>query len=105
MTGAHRPLERDRGKALAGHSTLNRLELGADHLDVRYKKIEPDPERIEALLIEEGVKAIPRKSWDIVLDFDATDDPLHGTQKGACFHGYYKKYCYLPLCSFCGTIL
>jgi len=104
VTGADRPLERDRGKALAGHSTLNRLELGADHLDGRYKKIKPDSERIEGLLIEEGVKAIARKSREIVLDFDATDDPLHGTQEGAYFHGYYKKYCYLPLYCFCGTI-
>jgi hypothetical protein len=104
VTGRHRVHEEDQGKALAGHSTLNRLELGADHLDGRYKKIEARPEQIEALLIREGVKAIPRRSREIVLDFDATDDPLHGQQEGAYFHGYYRAYCYLPLYCFCGSI-
>jgi len=56
------------------------------------------------LLIQRGVKAIPRKSAEIVLDFDATDDPLHGSQQGAYFHGYYRHYCYLPLYCFCGNI-
>ena len=89
---------------LAGRSTLNRLELGGCGRDGRYHKIEPQPAQIEALLIAEGVKAIPRKSREIVLDFDATDDPLHGRQQGAYFHGYYKSYCYLPLYCFCGNI-
>lgn len=96
--------EQDRGKALAAHSTLNRLELGALGTDGRYKKIIPDAGAIEALLIEEGVKAIPRRSKRIVLDFDATDDPLHGAQEGRFFHGYYGHYCYLPLYCFCGNI-
>ncbi len=104
LTGAQRVMQRDKGKALAAHSTLNRMELGANHLDARYKKIAPDADRIEALLIQEGVKAIPRSCREIVLDFDATDDPLHGQQEGAYFHGYYKGYCYLPLYCFCGTI-
>jgi hypothetical protein len=52
------------------------LELSAQGIDLRYRKIEPQPEQIEALLIKRGVKAIPRKSAEIVLDFDATDDPL-----------------------------
>lgn len=102
--GVERLLERDKGKALAGHATLNRLELGAEELDARYKKIAAEPEEIESLLIEEGVKAIPRRSREIVIDFDATDDPLHGQQEGAYFHGYYKSYCYLPLYCFCGSI-
>ncbi len=72
--------------------------------DTRYKKIIAKPQEIEALLIEEGVKAIPRKSQEIILDFDATDDPLHGNQEGAFFHGYYRHYCYLPLYCFCGNI-
>jgi hypothetical protein len=104
VTGEHRALERDRGKALAAHSTLNRMELGAEELDPRYKKIAADPAKVEALLIAEGVKAIPRRSREIVLDFDATDDPLHGQQEGAYFNGYYRRYCYLPLYCFCGTI-
>jgi hypothetical protein len=70
--GQERALPRDQGQALAGHATLNGLELGAEALDGRYRKIEPQPDKIEALLLERGVKAIPRRSAEIVLDFDAT---------------------------------
>lgn len=104
IEGLDRPCERDQGKALAGHSTLNRMELGSLGTDGRYKKILADAGKLESLLIEEGVKAIPRKSRRIVLDFDATDDPLHGAQEGAFFHGYYREYCYMPLYCFCGSI-
>lgn len=104
VRGLDRTRSQDQGNALAAHSTLNRLELGALGSDGRYKKILPRPEKIESLLIEQGVKAIPRKSREIVLDFDATDDPLHGAQEGAFFHGYYRNYCYLPLYCFCGNI-
>jgi hypothetical protein len=104
IEGYDRLCEQDKGKALAGHSTLNRMELGALGGDGRYKKIIPRPEEIEGLLIQEGVKAIPRRSREIVLDFDATDDPLHGAQEGAFFHGYYRHYCYLPLYGFCGNV-
>jgi len=104
VEGFDRLCEQDKGKALAAHSTLNRLELGALGGDGRYKKIIARPEQIEALLITQGVKAIPRRSKEIVLDFDATDDPLHGAQEGAFFHGYYREYCYLPLYAFCGNI-
>jgi len=104
LLGEKRRDPKDQGKALAAHATLNRLELGAEQLDGRYRKIAAQPERIEELLIAEGVKAIPRRSREIVLDFDATDDPLHGAQEGAYFHGYYKHYCYMPLYCFCGTI-
>ena len=41
----------------------------------------------------------------IILDLDATDDPLHGNQEGRFFHGYYDCYCYLPLYIFCGRHL
>src|SRR5262249_38417527 len=68
--GQDRLQESDKGKALAAHSTLNRLELSAQGIDLRYHKIEPQPKRIEALLIKRGVKAVPRKSAEIVLDFD-----------------------------------
>jgi len=104
LLGMDRARKEDEGKALAGHATLNRLELGAEEQDGRYKKIQPDFEAIEDLLIAEGVKRIPRRSNKIILDFDATDDPLHGAQEGAFFHGYYKSYCYLPLYCFCGSI-
>jgi DDE family transposase len=88
--GQDRVLERDKGKALAAHSTLNRLELSAQAIDARYRKIQAQPDKIQELLIKRGVKAIPRKSAEIVLDLDATDDPLHGSQEGAYFHGYYR---------------
>src|SRR5260370_2663232 len=102
--GQDRILERDKGKALAAHSTLNRLELSAQAIDARYRKIQAQPDKIQELLIKRGVRAIPRKSAEIVLDLDATDDPLHGSQEGAYFHGYYRDYCYLPLSCFCGNI-
>jgi hypothetical protein len=80
------------------------LELSAQAIDQRYHKIQAQPDKIEELLIQRGVKAIARKSAEIVLDFDATDDPLHGKQEGAYFHGFYRAYCYLPLYCFCGNI-
>ena len=61
VLGEDRFCEAEKGKALAAHSTLNRLELGALGGDARYKKIIAKPREIEALLIKEGVKAIPRK--------------------------------------------
>jgi len=102
--GQDRVLERDKGKALAAHSTLNRLELSAQSIDPRYNKIQVQPDQTEDLLIKRAVKAIPRKSAEILLDFDATDDPLHGSQEGGYFNGYYRHYCYLPLYCFCGNI-
>lgn len=104
LLGEHRREERDRGKALACAATLNRLELAAEKPDARYRKIVANADAIEALLIERGVRAIPRRSREVVLDFDATDDPLHGTQEGRYFQGYYRHYCYLPLYCFCGNI-
>ncbi len=104
ITGEKRVYRQDRGKALAARATLNRLELGACGGDGRYCKILANADSIEALLISEGLKAIPCPNKEIVLDFDATDDPLHGQQQGAYFHGYYKSYCYLPLYCFCGNI-
>ena len=104
VLGEERPYKSDQGKPLAGKSTLNRLELGAESKEGHYRKIQADPDKIENLLVECGVEAIPRKSGVIVLDFDATDDPIHGEQEGRFYHGYYKNYCYLPLYCFCGDI-
>jgi hypothetical protein len=104
VLGEERHMSRDRGKPLAGKSTLNRLELGARDSGGHYRKIVADAGKIEEFLLEEGVAAIPRKSRVIVLDFDATDDPVHGGQEGRFFHGYYGDYCYLPLYCFCGDI-
>lgn len=102
--GRDRHEQRDKGKALAGKSTLNRLELAITESDLRYKKVVAQPEQIEGLLLELGVKALPRRAGMIILDFDATDDPIHGRQEGRFFHGYYQGYCYLPLYCFCGNI-
>lgn len=104
VLGERRLAQADKGKPLAGKSTLNRLELGAQSTDARYKRIQAHPEKIQALLLERGVAAIPKKSEVIILDVDATDDPLHGAQEGRFFHGYYGHYCYLPLYFFCGDI-
>ena len=89
---------------VAGKSTLNRLELSRDEA-TRYHKITHDPLAIEGFLVTlflEAHKAPPR---EIILDLDATDDPLHGEQEGRFFHGYYGCYCYLPLYVFCGRHL
>lgn len=106
-TGQDRRRPCDRGKALAGKSTLNRLELtptGADE-ESRYKKITCRVRDVEDLFVTLFLQAHPRPPESIVLDLDATDDPVHGHQLGRFFHGYYKGYCYLPLYIFCGDHL
>jgi len=89
---------------VAGKSTLNRLELGTD-APTAYRKISHDPQAIEALLVDLFLEAHRRAPRQIILDLDATDDPLHGHQEGRFFHGYYDCYCYLPLYIFCGRHL
>ena len=106
-TGQDRIDPRDRGTPLAGKSTLNRLELtpvkaNAGH---RYKKIAARHKWIERFFVETFLSSVDRPPEEIVLDFDATDDPLHGHQLGRFFHGYYDSYCYLPLYVFCGEHL
>jgi hypothetical protein len=106
-TGKTRQRNRDRGKALAGKSTLNRLELtpvGADK-DSRYKKVVCRTHDVERLFVTLFLQAHARPPERIVLDLDATDDPIHGHQLGRFFHGYYKNFCYLPLYIFCGDHL
>jgi len=89
---------------VAGKSTLNRLELSRGEA-TRYHKIGHDPAAIERLLVDLFLEAHARPPEEIVLDLDATDDPIHGEQEGRFFHGYYGNYCYLPLYVFCGTHL
>jgi hypothetical protein len=119
--GENRRRARDRGKALAGKSTLNRLELTPADFDPdcpwplgekppaspprQYKKIVVDPESIDRLMVGVFVEAHLEPPACIILDLDATDDPLHGHQEGRFFHGYYDEYCYLPLYIFCGEHL
>ena len=89
---------------LAGKSTLNRLELSRPE-PTRYHKIAHDPAAIERLFVDLFVEAHRRARKQIILDLDATDDPVHGHQEGRFFHGYYDCYCYLPLYIFCGRHL
>ncbi len=104
VTGERRRRARDRGHALAGSSTLNRLELGVPEAAAqdRYQRIAADREAIERLLVDLFLEAHAAPPAEIVLDLDATDDPLHGRQEGRFFHGYYGHYCYLPLYVTCG---
>lgn len=103
-TGANRVRQRDRGTALAGKSTLNRLELTPAEATTnsRYKKIVADDEKIEQFFIEMFFQQHPQAPERIVIDLDATDDQIHGHQEGRYFHGYYDHHCYLPLYMFCG---
>lgn len=89
---------------VAGKSTLNRLELSRDRV-TRYHKIGHDPAAIEGLFVTLFLEAHKTPPKEIILDLDATDDPLHGHQEGRFFHGYYDCYCYLPLYIFCGDHL
>lgn len=106
-TGQDRIDPRDRGKPLAGKSTLNRLELtpvGAAPKS-RYKRIAARHRELENWFVDAFLTLTSEPCEPIVLDLDATDDPLHGHQLGRFFHGYYKHYCYLPLYIFCGEHL
>jgi len=106
-TGESRVRERDQGKALAGKSTLNRLELTGKGVseEERYKKIVMDEAAVDRLLVDIFLQAHREPPKEIILDLDATDDPVHGNQEGRFFHGYYGHYCYLPLYIFCGEHL
>ena len=96
---------RPRCEALAGKSTLNRLEHAPAGASSRYHKIGHDGTAIERLFVDLFLEAHAAPPDEIVLDLDATDDPIHGHQEGRFFHGYYDAYCYLPLYIFCGRHL
>ena len=89
---------------LAGKSTLNRLELSRPE-PTRYHKVSHNTAAIETLLVDVFLEAHRRGPAQIILDLDATDDPLHGNQEGRFFHDYYDCHCYLPLYIFCGRHL
>src|SRR5664279_1469543 len=90
-----------RGVALAGMSTLNRLEL-SNNKTSRCHKLPHDPAQIEACLLQMGVRCLPKHAKEIVVDLDAMGHRLHGLQEGRCFNAYYDDYCYLPLYAFVG---
>jgi hypothetical protein len=84
-------LERD--SVLASDSTLCRLEQRADRqAAVAFHKV----------LLEKFIASFRQAPTELILDFDATDDRVHGTQEGRHFHGYYADWCFLPLYVFCG---
>jgi hypothetical protein len=92
---------------LAGKSTLNRLEHAPQSAAAlsRYHKIDHDGAALERLFVDLYLDAHPRPPKRIILDLDATDDPLHGDQEGKFYHDYYKCHCYLPLYIFAGRHL
>lgn len=102
-TGSDRRTEKDKGRPLAGKSTLNRLELSSPDATKKtpYKKISLDTSQVDNLFVDVFLESKQESPDQIILDVDATDDPLHGNQEGRFFHGYYKAYCYLPLYIFC----
>jgi len=105
--GRNRRREADRGKALAGKSTINRLEL-ADPARAgghRYHRIVCDSAAVDRFLVDAFLNAHTAAPSILVLDLDATDDPLHGQQEGRFFHAYYDGYCYMPLYIFAGDHL
>ncbi len=93
------------GALLASRSTLNRLEGSRKGPTERYHKIRFDSRAMDRLLVDLFVESHKRAPSQIVLDLDATDDPIHGQQQGRFFHGYYRHYCYLPLYIFSGDHL
>jgi hypothetical protein len=103
LTGEQRRRVRDQGTALAGKSTLNRMELGAAKMGEkeRYKKILLDEGAVDRMLVDIFLQAHSATPQEIVLDLDSTDIPLHGEQEERFFHGYYGHYCYLPLYIVC----
>lgn len=106
-TGESRVRERDEGKALAGKSTLNRIELTKADASKkeRYKKVVIREEAVDRLMVDVFLESFEEAPTEVVLDLDATDDPVYGKQEGRFFHGYYGHYCYLPLYMFCGDAL
>jgi hypothetical protein len=109
VEGRDREREEDKGKALAGKSTLDRFEGGGKDVGPmsRYKKIIYDRSQCERFFVDHFLRRYNSgcQPGQIILDLDATDDPLHGKQEDRFFHGFYNCYCYLPLYIFCDDYL
>lgn len=107
VQGRNRRRDADKGKSLASASTLNRMELTSAEADgnERYKKVVYHQKEIEALFPQVFLDAHTQAPQEVILDFDATDDPIHGNQEGRFFHGYYDCYCYMPLYVTCSDHL
>lgn len=83
-------------REVASAPTLCRLEKWADKATAW---------RLHEVLVDQFIASFKTAPEELVLDFDATDNPLYGQQEGRFFHGYYDSYCYLPLYVFCGQQL
>ena len=114
VTGQERRCAADKGKPLAGKSTLNRLELwstpaeGESEERTRnriYKRIEVDAAKVDEFFLNQFFHAHRTIPMRVYLDLDVTDDRVHGLQEGRHFNGYYDDYIYLPLYIFCGDEL
>ena len=105
LAGKLSPVLRTDCEALAGKSTLNRMEHTPRRHASKYHRIDCDGARVDALLVDLFLDAHRRAPGEIVLDLDNTDIPLHGMQEGRFYHGYYEEHCYLPLYVFCGRHL
>lgn len=105
LAGKTKPVLRPDCEAVAGKSTLNRLEHTPKRHGAKYHKIDCDTAKVDGLFVELFLEAHERAPREIVLDIDATDIPLHGNQEGRFFHGHYNNYCYLPHYVFCGKHL
>ena len=109
VEGRDRERKEDKGKALAGKSTLNRFETAGEEIGAkeRYKKISYDRSECERFFVDHFLRCYNggTEPAQIVLDVDATDDRLHGNQEGRFYHGYYRCYCYMPLYVFCDDYL
>jgi hypothetical protein len=94
----------DRDKALASAATLNRIEVGTQRQS-KYHKIHADFPALQETLLYMALRFMAPDPHEVVLDFDNSDNPLHGEQIGRFFHGYYENYCYLPLYCFADSLL
>ena len=83
-------------KPLASPPTLCRLENRIDRRTLV---------KMAGVLVDQFIATHPTPPESLILDFDATDDPVHGQQEGRFFHGYYDHHCFLPLYVFCGDEL
>lgn len=85
-----------RDDILASNSTLCRFEHTANRQTII---------KMHEVLIETFIGSYKKAPQELILDFDATDTPVHGHQMGRFYHGYYGHYCFLPLHVFCGSQL
>ena len=85
-----------KNRTLASPSTLCRFENSMGRQEAVT---------IHEVLIERFIDSFRKAPKELILDFDATDDAVHGRQEGRFFHGYYDHYCFLPLYVFCGDQL